>query len=388
MIYSYSAISSFENCPLKFKYAYIDKIEPIRRNIEAFMGNRVHEALEKLYRDKLYEKVCSLTELLNFYNERWEKEMSSLIFVAKEEYSIENYRKMGERYLIDYYNTYKPFDDGRIIALEKRVFFPLDEKHWVSGIIDRINEVNGVYEVHDYKTSLYLPTKKEIENDCQLALYALALDYLYDIKEIELVWHFLAFNKEVRLKKRSYEGVRREILKRIEKIEIAMENNEFPPKESSLCPYCEYQPICPLFRHEYMLEEMKAEEVGEEEGYKLVNEYWQVVAKIEELKAIQEDLKNKLIEYAKKNNLQCIYGAEKAITIKKSRNLYFNKKSKIEGLLKKEGLYEKYVRLDTWKLAEDIKNKVLPAHLIEKLKEFFEEKENYRIYIKSLEREE
>ena len=388
MIYSYSAISSFENCPLKFKYAYIDKIEPIRRNIEAFMGNRVHEALEKLYRDKLYEKVCSLTELLNFYNERWEKEMSSLIFVAKEEYSIENYRKMGERYLIDYYNTYKPFDDGRIIALEKRVFFPLDERHWISGIIDRISEVNGVYEVHDYKTSLYLPTKKEVENDCQLALYALALDYLYDIKDVELVWHFLAFNKEIRLKKRSYEGARREILKRIEKIEMAMENNEFPPKETSLCPYCEYQPICPLFRHEYMLEEMKAEEVGEEEGYKLVNEYWQVVAKIEELKALQEDLKNRIIEYAKKNNLQCIYGGEKAITIKTSKNLYFNKKSKIEEMLKKEGLYEKYVRLDTWKLAEDIKNKALPPYLIEKLKEFFEEKENYRIYIKSLEREE
>lgn len=388
MIYSYSAISSFENCPLKFKYAYIDKIEPLRRNIEAFMGNRVHEALEKLYRDKLYEKVCSLAELLNFYNERWEKEIGSHVFVAKDEYNVENYRKMGERYLIDYYNTYKPFDEGRIIALEKRVFFPLNEKYWVSGIIDRITEVDGIYEVHDYKTSLYLPTKKEIENDCQLALYALALDYLYGIKEVELVWHFLAFNKEIRLKKKSYEDARRELIKKIERIEYAIKNNEFPANESSLCKYCEYQPICPIFRHNYMLEEMETDEAVNEEGYKLVNEYWKVTAKIEELKILQEELKEKLIEYAKKNNLQCIYGSEKAVNIKKSKMLYFNKKSQIEKLLKKEGLYEKYSRLDTWKLAEDIKNNLLPKHLVERLNDFIEEKEGIRIYLRNLERQE
>lgn len=386
MIYSYSAISSFEACPLKFKYAYIDKIEPLRRNIEAFMGNRVHEALEKLYRDKLYEKVCSLEELLNFYNERWKKEMSEQIFVTKEEYRIENYRKMGERYLIDYYNTYKPFDEGRIIALEKKVFFPLNEKYWIVGIIDRIVEKDGKYEIHDYKTSLYFPTKKEIENDCQLQLYALALDYLYGIKEVELVWHFLAFNKEIRLKKRSYEGARMELIKKIEKIEKAIKSNEFPPRESSLCPYCEYQPICPVFRHKYKLEEM--EEITEEEGFKLVNEYWNILTKIEELKILKEEIKEKLIEYAKRNNLQCVYGSEKVANIKISKNLYFNKKLKIKEILKKEGLYEKYTKLDTWKLADDFRNNLLPKHLMEKLREFIEEKENARIYLKNLEREE
>ena len=387
MIYSYSAISSFENCPLKFKLAYIDKIQPLRKSIEIFLGTRIHEALEKLYRDKLYGKLLSLEELLKFYNERWQKEMSGIVFVTKE-YDVENYRKMGERYLADYYNTYKPFDEGRIIALEKKVFFPLNEKYWISGIIDRIVEINGVYEVHDYKTSLYFPTKKDIEEDCQLALYALALDYLYGVRDIELVWHFLAFNKEIRIKKASYEDAREEIIKRIERIEEAKRKNEFPPRESSLCPYCSYRPICPLFKHEYKLEEMEAEEISEEEGYSLVNKYWQLSQKIAELEEEREKIKQKLVEYARKNDLQYIYGSDKVANVKIYRNIRFKEKNVIESILRKEGIYEKYSRLDMIKLSEDFKNNLLPRHLKEKLKKFTEEIENIKIYLKNLQREE
>lgn len=387
MIYSYSSITSFENCPHKFKLAYIDKIKPLRRNIEAFMGSRVHEALEKLYRDKIYEKICSLEELLSFYNRRWEKEMSSQIFVVKE-YDVENYRKMGERYLIDYYNTYKPFDEGRTIALEKRVFFPLNEKYWITGIIDRITEVDGIYEVHDYKTSLYLPTKKDIENDCQLQLYALALNYLYGAEEVELVWHFLAFNKEMRIKKESYEEAKNEVIKKIEKIEEACKINEFPATESNICPYCEYQQICPLFRHHYKIEELEAEEAKEEEGFSLVNKYWEISRKITELKALQEEIREKIIEYAKKNEMQYVYGSEKIANVKIYRNVYFKEMEKVEEILREEGLYEKYSKVDAISLSKALLNDEMPTHIKNKLQELAEEREVIKIYLRNIEREE
>ncbi|WRQ72956.1 MAG: PD-(D/E)XK nuclease family protein [Methanosarcinales archaeon Met12] len=52
-VYSHSRLSTYENCPLQYKHNHIDKIrlEPEITGIEAFMGIRVHEALEKLYRD-------------------------------------------------------------------------------------------------------------------------------------------------------------------------------------------------------------------------------------------------------------------------------------------------------------------------------------------------
>jgi len=382
MIYSYSSLSTFEKCPLKFKFAYIDRIKPLRRNIEAFMGNRVHETLEKLYRDKLYAKTNSLEELISFYNMRWNKEMHGNIFVAKG-YEVENYRKMGEMYIKDYYNTYKPFDEGKTIALEKRIFFPINDKYWIHGAIDRITEKDGVYEVHDYKTTLYFPSIKEID-ETQLAIYAIALQYLYGIEEIELVWHYLAFNKEIRIRKKSYEYIREEIINKINSIERAIKKGDFPAKESGLCNYCEYQPICPLFRHRYLIDELDEDEIANEDGFHLVNKYWEIEKKIEGLNARKEEVKKKLIEYARKNGVENIYGGDKLAKVRFYENFHFTDEEKVEEILKKEGVYDKFSRIDFISLSKAIEKESLPRHIMEKLMENVERKEVSRIYLKSL----
>jgi CRISPR/Cas system-associated exonuclease Cas4 (RecB family) len=383
MAYSHSAISTYENCPLKYKFSYIDRVSPPRKNIEAFLGIRVHESLEKLYRDMLYEKMCTLEELITFYNEKWNKEMHGNIHTTKN-YDSENYCKMGERYLTDYYNTYQPFSDGQTIALEKRIFFPLDDTHWIVGVIDRITEKDGVFEVHDYKTSLYFPTKKDVHSDCQLALYALALDYLYDIKNIELVWHYLAFNKEIRIKKPSYEDAREIILKKIELIEENKQNENFQPKESSLCPYCSYQPLCPLFKHEYELEEMPVIEMSKEDGFVLVNKYGHVCENIDNLEKEKDIIKQGLIRYAKEHDIQYVYGSDKIVNVKTYQNIMFTDKNLVEKTLKENGIYEQYSRLNAIKLAKDLENANLSSQIIDELKKLTINKNNIRIYLRDL----
>jgi len=50
LLYSHSRLSSFEQCPQKFKLKYIDKAEvEVEETIERFLGSRVHDALEKRY---------------------------------------------------------------------------------------------------------------------------------------------------------------------------------------------------------------------------------------------------------------------------------------------------------------------------------------------------
>ncbi len=44
-VYSHSRLSTFEKCPLQFRYRYIDKIKRDTRGIEAFLGIRVHYML-------------------------------------------------------------------------------------------------------------------------------------------------------------------------------------------------------------------------------------------------------------------------------------------------------------------------------------------------------
>ena len=51
-LYSHSRLSNFEQCPLKYKLRYIDRVESkIEGSIEAYLGSRAHEVLEKIYRD-------------------------------------------------------------------------------------------------------------------------------------------------------------------------------------------------------------------------------------------------------------------------------------------------------------------------------------------------
>ena len=42
-------MATFEDCPKRFEYRYVLKIPSETDGIEAFVGSRVHEVLEKLY---------------------------------------------------------------------------------------------------------------------------------------------------------------------------------------------------------------------------------------------------------------------------------------------------------------------------------------------------
>ena len=102
--YSHSRISTYENCPYQYKLKYIDKIKPeIQNTIEAFMGDIVHQTLEKLYKDKKFSKEISKDSLIKIYKELWDKEYSSDIKIVKEDLGPENYKKMGEKFISDYY---------------------------------------------------------------------------------------------------------------------------------------------------------------------------------------------------------------------------------------------------------------------------------------------
>ncbi|MCI0408565.1 MAG: PD-(D/E)XK nuclease family protein, partial [Acidobacteria bacterium] len=89
--YSHSRLSSFEKCRLQYKYRYIDRIRRDVQSIEAFMGNRVHEALEKLFKDRQMERTPALEELTSLYQRNWDREYSERIRIVKAEYTADHY---------------------------------------------------------------------------------------------------------------------------------------------------------------------------------------------------------------------------------------------------------------------------------------------------------
>ena len=247
-IYSHSKLKCYEQCPHKYKLQYIDRVKTkTEEGIELFLGKRVHETLKKLYRDLMYQKDNALDDLIGFLHDKWNKKWNDSIVIVKERYSQEDYLKMAEKYIADYYHQYYPFNHGRTIALEKRIFIDLDgsSDYKLCGYIDRVTKAeDGCYEIHDYKTSCRLPSPGCIRKDGQLSLYAIGLKEKYPyIRNVKLMWHFLKFNKEVVSSRtgEELERLKKDTIKLIDEIENA---EEFPADPSRLCDWCKFRTIC------------------------------------------------------------------------------------------------------------------------------------------------
>lgn len=381
MIYSHSRLNCFTGCPYKFKLQYIDKAETEEEEyIEAFLGLRVHETLEKLYKDLKFLKENSLQDLLAFFDKQWEKHWNNNIIIVRKGYASENYRKMGVKYITDYYNRYKPFNQDRTINTEKQIIIPLDKegKFKMRGVIDRIAYKNGYYEVHDYKTSGSLPPEQEMIKDRQLALYSLAVLKSYqDAKKVRQVWHFLAFDKDIILEKskKELEQIKKETIALIKEVENSKKNGKFPTKTSNLCDWCEYQPQCPEWKHLYKTEEKPANEYLKEDGVVLVNKWSEVKNKIDKLEEEESKLKEAVIAYAEKQGVNMLYGSNMKARVTIQEMLKFPGKNDEETeelikLLKKMKKWEEVEALDVHELRKKVENEEWEPEQLKKLKKF------------------
>lgn len=361
--FSHSRISTFETCKLKYKYAYIDKVKKdVKGTIETFMGSRVHETLEKLYKDLNFEKHNTKQDLLDFYEKKWEQEWDDSILVVKEQYSPENYKEMGKRMISDYYEHYKPFNQSRTIGLETEDYYDLDENYKIHIRIDRLSSPEpGVYEIHDYKTNSSLKTQEEADKDRQLAVYSMGVKQLYpDAKKIKLIWHMLAFDREVVSERTEdqLETLRIEILEEIKKIE---QENDFEPKKSALCTYCEYQSMCPLWAHKFKIKDLPEEKLKKEEGYDLVNRYKELKEKEKEIQTRIVEITELIKKYSEQFNMKTLFGETGQITVWTKDVIKFPKKNEegreqLINVLKALNLYEKYLDINNWDLEKDYDN--------------------------------
>ncbi len=343
--YSNSRISTFENCPYQYKLRYIDKIKvDIPTTIEAFMGDLVHKTLEKLYKDKKFKERVSKAGLLKFYKDLWEKEYSDDILIVKDYLSADNYRKMGLKFISDYYDKYKPFEDMTIIGLETqdRMILP-DGNHWHVRIDKLGCDDKGNYFVCDYKTNSRMKLQEDADSDRQLALYSVWVrDKFKDAKKVILKWHMLAFDKEI-TSERTDEQLRKlqeEVMILISEIENA---KDFPRKQSGLCNYCVYKEMCPSFKHEVELEQKTIKEFKADEGVELVDEFSEIKTKLAELKEQQEEFKEKLIAYGKQFGIDAIMGSNHIAKIKEFDKIVLPEgedKLKFIQLMKDNGIYE------------------------------------------------
>ena len=390
--YSHSKLETFNNCPMRYKLQYIDKVEVEDfESVEAFLGSLVHETMEKLYQDVQMTKIPTVEELVAVFDGLWDDRWHDGIKVIKKAYNADHYREIGRKCVADYHADHYPFDQARTIALEHLVFFPLDddERYWIRGIVDRISvSRDDRYEIHDYKTSSRLMTQRAADRDRQLALYQIGIGRMWkDAKDVDLVWHYMAFAREVRSTRspEQLEAIKGDVMNLISRIES---ERNFYPKETPLCNWCAYTEHCPAKSPGKVAARAAAKataaapanEYLTESAAALVNKYAVLSSHKGEVEEELARVREALVEHAKKNSVQNIRGDKHKVFVKLYRGYSFPGKDaperkELEKIVKDAGLWERVAVLSPVSLAKLVEGGKIDGKVAEAIKALGEETE-------------
>jgi len=240
--YSYSAISTFENCPLAYKFRYVEKRPEAFTTIEARMGSVVHEVLHWAYGKHEIPAAISVSELEERFRNLWENLDWENIRIVREGRLRGEYFQAGLGMLIAFRERVMSRDDRISTHLEESFHLDLDKNTGFRGVVDRIaRSPGGALQVIDYKTGRTVaPT-----DTLQLPAYALfAFQEFPELNRVDLCFEDLkqGITRSESLDRGELPGVQNRLLNAIEPLRAAV---DFPPRPSGLCRWCGYEGQCP-----------------------------------------------------------------------------------------------------------------------------------------------
>jgi putative RecB family exonuclease len=238
-----SSMSTFRQCPLKFKFNKIDGI-PDQPSSATLLGNFVHEILEDFYvlpnEERTIASVKSLASTV-WHRSDWENRIRGYVrademlkFRWNAWWCLENLWKVE--------NPQEVFPQG----IESELNGPLG-KATVKGFIDRYEGIeDGKVRISDYKTGKK-PSKNYVDDKfIQLRIYAALLSKeVPNITELQLLYLKDGVNFTYQLTEESNEAIIQYVSESHEMVEEACRSGEFKYNKTRLCDWCAYKTICP-----------------------------------------------------------------------------------------------------------------------------------------------
>ncbi len=262
---SYSGVHTYLECPLRWKFLYIDRRPEAPRSYFTF-GRTVHSVLEELLEPLVVPAARRVSaarsqttleafaparsptpvvgllgeaELRAVYDRLWSNEGFSS---AEEE---ARYRALGWSMLRDF-RAGLVADPPSPVAVEPHL-----ETVWdgipVHGYIDRIDRMpSGGFEVLDYKTSKELSESDARESD-QLTLYQVLAEANLSGPVERLTLFHLRRQQALRSERRGPQALE-QLYDRVGEVHDGIRSESYEPKPGRHCARCEFQSLCPEFR--------------------------------------------------------------------------------------------------------------------------------------------
>jgi putative RecB family exonuclease len=341
---SYSSINTYETCPQKFKFQYEDRLPTSPSPALAF-GDSLHQALHRFH-SRPVPVAPSLEELQEMLESVWVRD--GFTDASEERMYLDHGRQVLAQYHRENAAIYRiP------AALEFRFAIEVEGVR-LAGVIDRMDRIpGGGYEIIDYKTNRRLPPQDRIDRDLQLSIYALAAKEVWGIEPERLTLYYLLPGQRMSTTRTAADAD--ELRRRIGTVAERVGAGMFEPRENPLCDWCEFQELCPIFRHR---EERRngdpaprmTEVVDEWIGLK--RDGRRVYRRIDELAAL-------INAFCDEHNYRRLFGTDGAAIDRRPQHVTAPDEAKLRAVLEPLGLWERVLSVDPAKVNALIESRTL-----------------------------
>ena len=248
-----SSSSSFKQCPLAFKFSYLDRL-PEPPSVWTSKGTLVHRALELLLDRPPDERTPDAAQAdlaqarvelaphpdfadLQLTDDEWEAFDRDAAKLVEKYFQLEDPR------------TIRPI--GLELKLEAALPGSGTEGPGavrLRGIIDRLElDEHGEFVVTDYKTGSVPSEFFEAKSLSGVHMYALLCERMLGRRPARVQLYYLSKPEAIIATPtdQSIKGVERRTTALYQAIRSACERDDFRPKPSRLCDFCSYKPYCP-----------------------------------------------------------------------------------------------------------------------------------------------
>ena len=250
---SYSAISTFQRCPLRYRFAYVAGLTPEFVSSSLVFGGAIHSAIE-LHCRRAFEGVAppSIDELVAAYERYWSAEATVPVKFGKGE-SADSLRDLARRMLAAYQASEVSKLDGSPLGIEEELRgSPLPGCPDLLGRVDLILLTDDVLRVIDFKTARARWSGAKIQEAApQMHVYAELVEPLaraLGAHAVRLEWIVLTKTKNPAIETHAITPERSHVARTmavVRRVWEAIQAGYFYPSPSSMsCSGCPHRTAC------------------------------------------------------------------------------------------------------------------------------------------------